>query len=514
MLSAYLFAFVTSLFLSVVLTWCIRDLANAKGWTFGPKSDRHLHTIPVPRLGGVAIYISFITVVIVSAVVSHVRGVASPLDTLPLLGLLGPSAIIFLLGLVDDLRSVSPYRKFAIQAIAAVWLYLAGFGIHHLDLIANGQVFRWTYGLPLTVLWVLLITNAFNLIDGLDGLAAGSALFSIVVVLVVSLVAPNPLVSFLAVVLAGATMGFLRFNFHPASIFLGDSGSLFIGFILAALALAGSQKAPTMIAVSIPILSLGLPILDVTLAVTRRFLSGKPLFSADRLHIHHKLLNLGLSQQQAVLILYAVSAAFGFLSLALLQGRAMIAFVLAIAGMGIFIGVQQLRYHEFAELASAIQRVARRRQALANHVAIRHASDLLDKTNDFPSICCLLKQTLQPIGFDAVLLQKTGPNGFSPESLQPLCYTEDGRWIFSWAEVEAKEAAWELKLELMNGGSERWGYFSLVRLCHAEPLLLDMNLLTADFLKALAAAVSRATAQLESCDETRANAYAAGTLKN
>jgi len=356
---------------------------------------------------------------------------------------------------------------------------------------------------------VLLITNAFNLIDGLDGLAAGSALFSTIVVLVLSLVVADRFVALLAVTLAGATIGFLRFNFYPASIFLGDSGSLFIGFMLAALALAGSQKAPTMVAVSIPILALGLPILDVALAVARRFVAGRPLFSADRQHIHHKLLTRGLSQRDAVLILYAVTAGFGFLSLVLLQGRAMIAFVLAIAGIGIFLGVQQLRYQEFAELASALQRVARRRQLLANHVAVRHASDMLKEINDFHCICKLLQDTLQPIGFDAVVFRKTGPNGFAADSLPPLDYSSEGTWSFSWTAGRTSEVPWELKLELANGCSEKWGYFSLLRLRSGEPLLIDMNLLSEEFLSALAGAVNRASAHL---DAERAQAYVAGSM--
>src|SRR5712664_2859399 len=277
-LMTYLLAFVTCLLLSLVATWCVRNIAYARGWIHVPKSDRHLHTVPVPRLGGVAIYFSFMTVVIAAMVIPRLIGSAAPLDAKAMVGLLGPGLIVFLLGLFDDLHPVSPYWKFAIQTVAAIWLYAGGYGIHNLGLIHGGQVLGWVYCLPLTVLWVLLITNAFNPIDGLDGLAAGSALFSIVVVFVMSLIVPNPLLAFLTIALAGATLGFLRFNFHPASIFLGDCGSLFIGFMLAALALAGSQKAPTFVAVAIPIVSLGFPILDVALAVLRRFLSGKPLF--------------------------------------------------------------------------------------------------------------------------------------------------------------------------------------------------------------------------------------------
>src|SRR5262249_54435252 len=152
-------------------------------------------------------------------------------------------------------------------------------------------------------------------------LAAGSALFSTGIVFMTTLFFPNELVAFVSIAIAGTILGFLRFNFHPASIFLGDSGSLFIGFMLSALALVGSQKAPTIVAVSIPVVALGLPILDVLMAIVRRFLAGRPLFDADKHHIHHKLLKRGLSQRDTALVLYGVTAAFGFLSLVLLHDR-------------------------------------------------------------------------------------------------------------------------------------------------------------------------------------------------
>jgi UDP-GlcNAc:undecaprenyl-phosphate GlcNAc-1-phosphate transferase len=478
-----------------------------------------MHTMAVPRLGGVAIYFSFMSVVIAAMAIPRLIGSAAPLDAKAMVGLLGPGLIVFLLGLFDDLHPVSPYWKFAIQTVAAIWLYAGGYGIHNLGLIHGGQVLGSVYCLPMTVLWVLLITNAFNLVDGLDGLAAGSALFSIVVVFVMSLIVPNPLLAFLTIALAGATLGFLRFNFHPASIFLGDCGSLFIGFMLAALALAGSQKAPTFVAVAIPIVSLGFPILDVALAVVRRFLAGKPLFDGDKHHIHHKLIKRGLSQRDAVLILYAVTAGFGFLSLILLQQRKSIALVLAVTGIGIFLGVQQLRYQEFTELLTILQRVTRRRQILANHVAIRQSAERLKECHDLGSICQILEDTLEPIGFDAVRFRKLGKNGFSPSMLQPMHYLPDGSWLLSWFEHEIGEPPWELKLELMTDSTNRWGYFSLIRMSNEGSLLLDLNMLTKEFRSSLSGAVKRASTRLEGLEQVggdrgkgETRAIAAGTM--
>jgi UDP-GlcNAc:undecaprenyl-phosphate/decaprenyl-phosphate GlcNAc-1-phosphate transferase len=488
---AYPAAFVLCVCLSAVSTWYVRKLANTRGWIHEPKLDRHLHTIPVPRLGGVAIYFSFMSVVILAMALPYFFGTAAPLHAQAMVGLLGPALIVFLLGLYDDVYSLNAYWKFGIEAIAAIWLYAGGYGIHNLGLIHGGQALDWIYGLPLTILWVLLITNAFNLIDGLDGLAAGSALFSTVVVFVVSLIVPNPLVAFLAIALTGATLGFLRFNFYPASIFLGDSGSLFIGFMLAALALAGSEKAPTMVAVAIPIISLGLPILDVVLAVMRRFLGGKPLFAGDRDHIHHKLLKRGLSQRGAVLVLYGVTTVFALLSLALLHGAAMFALVLAVIGIGITVGVQYLGYAEFSELQGALRRTADRKRAIANNVEVRHAVEALNACKDFLLLCGILKNTLEVIGFDGFRLRCDLRETISDAPLAMLERTADGTLQLHWNDTGNNESIWELRLDLYSEPHHRLGHVSLLRTRFDDPLLVDFNLLSREFRIALANAVLR-----------------------
>ena len=493
----YLLAFLVCLCLSLIATWRVRNFANAKGWTDAPKTERHVHSIPVPRLGGVAIYFSFMLVALSAMVFPRLLGFTPLLPTKPTAGLLGAATLVFILGLIDDMHPLSAYWKFGVQTVAAVCLYASGLEVQRIALISHDSTFHWMYSLPLTVFWVLLITNAFNLIDGLDGLAAGSALFSTFVLFVLSLAVPNGLVAFFTVALAGATLGFLRFNFHPATIFLGDSGSLFIGFLLAALALAGSQKAPTIVAVTIPLISLGFPILDVTLAVARRFLSGKPLFGADKHHIHHKLLKRGLSQRDTVLILYAVTASFGFLSLLLLQNRRSVALVLALMGVGVLLGVQQLRYQEFAEMVSALQRFGRRRQILANHVAVRHAAERLLAAGEMETICAILRDTLEPIGFDAISLETETREALPIAPLYPLKPGPDGRLLFHWSALEVHAPAWELRLEMTTGSHHRLGYLSLIRSYSSEPLALDVNVLTDGFQSSLSEAIDRAFLQIK-----------------
>lgn len=489
---AYLICFLISGLLSLVLTRLLRNLATTHGWVAQPELDRHVHTSPVPRLGGAAIYLSFMIVSVAALSFSRRLGLSPEVSVKGATGILGPAFVIFLLGLYDDLHSIEPYWKFAVQIMAGVLLYTGGFGIHRLDLLHPGRHLNPVIGLPLTVIWVLLITNAFNLIDGLDGLAAGSALFSTVVIFVVSLLMPNPMVTCLTIILAGAILGFLRFNFHPASIFLGDSGSLFIGFMLSALALAGSAKAPTMVAVAIPVVSFGLPILDVALAVIRRFLASKPLFHGDDGHIHHKLLKSGLSQRETVLILYAVTAVFAILSLALLHGGETIALVLVVIGIGVWLGVQHLQYSEFSELQDVLRKRMLRRKLFANNVEIRRATGLLNSCEDLSAICWILKTTLRPLGFDGFQLENP-KMGSIPESVSPPLQDHgNGCFQYCWNGSMTSESPWVLKLALITSPGDRVGQFSLFRTGIEGRLLFDVDLFSSAFLTALSGAVSRA----------------------
>jgi UDP-GlcNAc:undecaprenyl-phosphate/decaprenyl-phosphate GlcNAc-1-phosphate transferase len=490
--SSYLICFLVSIVFSLISTRWVRGYAIASGWVVGPELDRHVHTTSVPRLGGVAIFGSFMVVAGLTALLANWAGLGPLLPGRTLFSIFGSALIIFLLGLYDDLHVVGPYWKFGVQALAAVFLYMGGVGVHQFGLFSTGHALRGAVGLPLTVLWVLLITNAFNLIDGLDGLAAGSALFSTIVVFVTSLFVPNATVTLLTIALAGVILGFLRFNFHPASIFLGDSGSMFIGFMLAALALAGSEKAPTMIAVAIPVISFGFPILDVALAVSRRFLSGKPIFAGDRDHIHHKLLKRGLSQRGAVLVLYGVTASFALLSLVILHDAALIALVLTIIGIGVALGVQYLGYAEFSELQDVLRRTAERKRSMANNVEVRHAVEALNSCTDLNALCGILKNSLQTIGFDGFRLGNSLTETFSEVPFSPLQRTLDGELQLFWCDERKSESMWELRLELNTESNHRLGHFSLLRVGFENPLLVDFNFLSCEFRMALSNAVLRA----------------------
>jgi UDP-GlcNAc:undecaprenyl-phosphate/decaprenyl-phosphate GlcNAc-1-phosphate transferase len=489
----YLALFLASAGLCLAFTYRVRSSANARGWVAQPESERHIHTISVPRLGGVAIFLAFMLVAGVAFLLPKSAGFGLTIPARTVLAIFASGLIIFLLGLYDDLRVAGPYLKFGVQAVAATVLYFGGVGVNQFDLLSAGRSLHTAVALPLTIFWVLLLTNAFNLIDGLDGLAAGSAFFSTLVVFVSSLLAPNPTVALLAVVLAGAILGFLRFNFHPASIFLGDSGSMFIGFTLAALALAGSQKAPTMIAVAIPVLSFGLPILDVCLAVSRRFLGGKPLFTADRDHIHHKLLKRGLSQRGAVLVLYGVTAAFALLSLIVMHDAALIALVLTIIGLGVAMGVQYLGYPEFSELQEFLKRTSVNKRVVANNVAVRHAVDSLNSCDELVSLLGILKSTLQTVGFDGCRLGSSFGSFYSDEPASNFAQAPGGEIKLFWNEALNMQAVWNLRLSLDSGSLQPLGHLCLLRAAVDRPLLVDINLISGDFAAALSRALVRAT---------------------
>jgi UDP-GlcNAc:undecaprenyl-phosphate/decaprenyl-phosphate GlcNAc-1-phosphate transferase len=510
----YLLCFLTSALVASVLTKSVRDYAIRWGWASGPQLERDIHTTSVPRLGGIAIYASFVLIAGLAIVSAKHEVIGLLLPARTLLSILIAGTVIFLLGVYDDLRGVGPYWKFGVQTVAALMLYGGGIGIRELELFSSGHLLRAALGLPLTVVWVLLITNAFNLIDGLDGLAAGSAFFSTAVLFVCSLFVSNVAVTLLTIALAGVILGFLRFNFYPASIFMGDSGSMFVGFILAALALCGSQKAPTMVAVAIPVIAFGFPIVDVVLAVSRRFLSGKPLFDGDRNHIHHKLLNRGLSQRGAVLSLYGVTAAFALMSLILLRDSALITLVLTIVAIGIVLGVQYLGFTEFAELQGILRRTSARRRSVANNVEIRLAIEAMNSCTDINKLCGLLKKTLRTIGFDGFRLGI--PSARYADNLQaPPQLIQDGEFQLMWndgsapAEGDKKERqainstsnsganhnlhgsepVWELRLGLQTKSNNCIGHFSLLRVRQAVPILVDFDFLSREFPFAVANAV-------------------------
>jgi hypothetical protein len=326
-------------------------------------------------------------------------------------------------------------------------------------------------------------------------LAAGSALFSTLVVFVVALLRNMSLISLVALALAGAIVGFLRYNFNPATIFLGDCGSLFIGFMLSALALYGSQKTPTIVAVAIPMVSFGLPILETSLSVLRRLISGRPVFTADREHIHHKLLQRGMSHRQVVIVLYGVSAIFALLSLFLLWPTgSTLGLVLAVLGTGIWMGVQHLGYLEFGELRRVAQRTVAQRQVFVNNLAIRRAAAELEIAPNLQDIYRILGAAFEENDFDGFELRpETYPsNGELPVAQATAFPAMRWRKPGSHATPGSK-SAWSLHLDLVSTGNHHCGSLTVFRRYAQPDLQTDINLLTSILATSLADALHRIT---------------------
>ena len=287
-------------------------------------------------------------------------------------------------------------------------------------------------------------------------------------------------------------MGFLRYNFNPATIFLGDSGSLFLGFMLSAVSLAGMQKSTTLVAVAIPIISFGLPLLDTVLSVVRRFLSGQPLFTGDREHIHHKLLKRGFTHRQAVVMLYGVSAVLGLTSLLMLypQGRAT-GIVLTVVGIGIWFGVQHLGYHEFAELGRAAKRTVDQKQIIVNNLSVRRATEELSSADDFASLCSILESAFAANEFDSFDLTFQPAIRDHARIPEPFTRNYDGSYRLEWRkkEVAPNDSRWQLSLLLNNPTLGPHATFTVYRGHASRNLMFDINLLTNEFQTVLSDAL-------------------------
>jgi UDP-GlcNAc:undecaprenyl-phosphate GlcNAc-1-phosphate transferase len=334
-------------------------------------NERKVHKYPIPRLGGVAIYISFCLSLLLSLFLDPRLHVFSIMDSHNAVMLVLSLTIVLMLGILDDLRPLRPSHKFLGQFIAATIVYAAGFRISSITHPWGSNVLNLSIlDYPATILWIVGITNAFNLIDGLDGLASGVAFIVSLTICAVSFLKGAPVTAMIALILGGAILGFLPYNFNKARIFLGDSGSLFIGFTLAILSMQSSTKGSTAFSLIVPVLALGLPIMDTLLSMTRRLLRSLfpsspkresifqkifTMFLPDRGHIHHQLVARGLSHRTVVILLYIVSCVFGIGALGVtMSNNIATSWILVTIGIATFIGVSQLRYREMAVLKNGV----------------------------------------------------------------------------------------------------------------------------------------------------------------
>jgi UDP-GlcNAc:undecaprenyl-phosphate GlcNAc-1-phosphate transferase len=292
----YFFVFFIGLISAFLITPLVKKIAfKLKAVDLPDK--RKVHDKPIPRLGGIAIYISFLSALILAMILS--KNFSSEL-----IGIILGGTIILVLGVVDDIKGLTPIVKFIGQIIASFILILFGVQIEFVGSPFGGLVDVGLWSIPLTIIWVVAFTNMINLIDGLDGLAAGISSIAALALFFAAFQTGRYSVAFIALALMGSAIGFIFHNFHPASIFMGDSGSMFLGFILGSITAQGVMKSVAIVSLLVPLMIMGVPILDTFLAILRRLRHRMPVSQADRLHIHHKLLHKGFTHRQTVIIIY------------------------------------------------------------------------------------------------------------------------------------------------------------------------------------------------------------------
>ena len=328
---SYLMAFAISLLLSWFLTPYVKRLALRLGAVDKPNA-RKVHHEVMPRLGGLAIFCGFFVAVVICM---HL--------TKDVVGILLGAIIIVAVGICDDIYQLTAKAKLLGQIVAALVLVFFDIRIEWFNNPMGGYFYLDYLSIPFTVFWVVSFTNVVNLMDGLDGLAAGVSAIASVTIILVALQQGFYSVAIITAALAGATIGFIRYNFNPATIFMGDTGSLFLGYMLAAISIFGAVKSAATIALIVPAIALGLPIMDTAFAIARRYLNGKPIFQPDKGHLHHRLLAMGFSQKQAVILMYLISAGLCLSAVLLTEIDGIYAVVLLIVLIAaIFIGAKKI----------------------------------------------------------------------------------------------------------------------------------------------------------------------------
>ncbi|HEX6285061.1 MAG TPA: MraY family glycosyltransferase, partial [Pyrinomonadaceae bacterium] len=413
-------------------------------------------------------------------------------------------------GVYDDLRGTNAIFKFVGLGLIAALFYSLGGRIDAISVPLVGAVeLPPLISFLFTIIWLVGIANAFNLIDGLDGLASGAALFSSLVILGVSVSQDRPLMIVVSLVLCGAVAGFLRYNFNPASIFLGDSGALFIGFLLAAMSVLGTQKATTAVAIFVPILAFGFPVVDTAMTMGRRLISRKPVFQGDNEHIHHMLLARGWSQRRVALVLYGVCALFGLLALMFpATGSKLTGFMLFVISVAVIIAVGHLRYHEVDEIRAGVKRnLGERRLRVANNIRVRRAALAVSKASDLHEMFEAVRHMLDFGEFTsanaqlgqagrAEINERAFEASLERHPKQALQF-RNGRVFWSWSKKGLAEDVprhlqleWSIRLPLVKDGIE-WGWVNFYHSLNGEALLVDTNYLSDLFRREFTDAAAR-----------------------
>ena len=419
-LAALAVPFIVALLTTLLMVPPVMRLAISKHWLDEPDGLRRAHARPVPRLGGVAIFAGLVLAFGAAPLLAMLTGWAPSVSHLTS-SLLAATGILFLLGLWDDLRGVPPLVKLVGQTIAALLVVMAGFRINVLVLPPAYEFSLGWAAIPVSVLWLVGVSNALNLVDGLDGLAGGVSVIALLTATAAAVAVGNTSTPWYTLALGGALLGFLRYNFAPAKIFLGDSGSLVVGFLLAVLTVKGATRPDQSTYALAPIFALSFPLLDTGIAMMRRWLRGTPLSRADARHIHHQLRALGLSPRKAVIAIYIESAVVAVLGLCVTFAPPEFTVAVACTGAAILIfimvyGVRWLEYHEFLEASASVTSAARQaRWVIQDKINARDVAMLIRKAESFEKLTSIVEESASLFRFSHMELRQ----GSSPRHLPP-----------------------------------------------------------------------------------------------
>ncbi|MBI9017253.1 MAG: undecaprenyl/decaprenyl-phosphate alpha-N-acetylglucosaminyl 1-phosphate transferase [Phycisphaerae bacterium] len=391
-MKTYIFTYALALLLSTIFTPLVIFAARSLGVNDAPNA-RSVHTKSIPRLGGLAIFLAMMSVAVPMLIFDDPIGHMFLTIATNMMVLLSAGAFIFMVGFIDDLVGIRARTKFLAQIVAAV--VVCYFGIR-IDQLSVGSWFSIDFGWwswPITILWIAGVTNAVNLIDGLDGLAAGISSIVCGTIAVLSIYMGQPVMAVIMLAMLGSLSGFLLFNFNPARIFMGDCGSLFLGFILATSSVMCASKSTTIVGLALPFIALGVPIFDMLFSMLRRLLERRSMFSADRGHVHHRLLDIGLKHRHVVLVIYAVTmlaTALGLFMMMTQDASTVIIFVAILLLLVLFfrtVGAVRLR-HTLTRVRSNLQiKKQKKNHQRSYETSILHMRNATDFDSWWQAVC-------------------------------------------------------------------------------------------------------------------------------
>jgi UDP-N-acetylmuramyl pentapeptide phosphotransferase/UDP-N-acetylglucosamine-1-phosphate transferase len=425
---------------SAVLTWLVRAMARHRGWLTGPISHRHIHTAPRPRLGGIAVGGAFAMAVLL------LRHLGAKLDFALVCAVLVPAIWMFVVGLTDDLANLRARHKLLAQMIGGTLMF--AFGVRFPVSGIFGDQGPWTAALSLvlTVGWSVAVMNAVNLIDGLDGLASGVSMCVLAALLVMAMLAPEPSVALLSVLALGAVTGFLLFNLHPASIFLGDCGSLVLGSLIAAFSIRLISISSTGWLACTVLLTH--PFAEVLISITRRFLRGDPIFCPDRRHLHHRLLDRGLSHPHAAGVLILASLLSSIVGVLVFFGGLIALTALALGTAGFVLGVVELHYGEFKHFWSWVQSWPKQRQVIGTQMHLDQLQQALPAVRSLTELRILLSESFVACGCEEARLRVRSYDGAAPGA---SVGTDCASLVFALRDRTAKLGTLELTWNVKKG---------------------------------------------------------------